>query len=319
MESRWKQLKESKKLRGNMEKRAKAVSRIRKFFDESGYLEVETPVLVSKPGMEPFLNPFRTEVVDPKGGKYNGHLITSPEFAMKSLLAAGFPKIYQMVKCFRNGENFGGLHNPEFTMLEWYRVGTDYVGIMDELEELITALTVPYTRLWNCAWAGKPFERISVAEAFEKYAGRDALELADDESEFYKVFLNEIEPQLGKGAPTILYDYPAQMAALSKVKTDDPRFAERFELYMNGLEIANAFTELTDAAEQRRRFEEEREDRRRLGKHDYGFDEDFLSALEEGMPESGGIALGVDRLVMALLDEKDIRNVLAFPADSMFK
>lgn len=286
---------------------------IRRFFDARGYLEVETPILVSKPGMEPFLNPFRTEVRDPKGEAYDGHLITSPEYAMKQLLVAGFPKVFQLTKCFRNGEDFGGLHNPEFTMLEWYRAETDYLGIMDELEELVTVIAESIGRN-----VGAPFERLSVSEAFRKYADEDALALAKDESEFHHVFLNLIEPHLGKEVPTILYGYPASMAALSKVKTDDPRFAERFELYIDGIEIANAFTELTDAAEQRRRFEEERALRRELGKHDHGLDEDFLSALEEGMPEAGGIALGVDRLVMALLSEDDIRRVTTFPADGLF-
>lgn len=305
-------MKEDEKLRENLEKRAKVISAIRAFFDEREYLEVETPILVAKPGMEPYLNPFRTEVIDPKGEKYEGYLITSPEYAIKKLLVAGFPKIYQIVKCFRNSEDFGGLHNPEFTMLEWYRVGTGYEGIMDELEELVMTLG---------RMTGKDFpafERMTVADAFQKYAQKDAFALADDEPEFHKVFLNEIEPHLGKEQPTILYDYPAQMAALSKVKESDPRVAERFELYVNGLEIANAFTELTDAKEQRRRFEEERALRMKLGKHDHGLDEDFLAALEEGMPESGGIALGVDRLLMALLGEDDIRNVIAFPADTLF-
>lgn len=306
MKPRWKQLKEDNHIRENLKKRASIISGIRKFFDGKGYLEVETPLLVSKPGMEPFLSPFRTEVKDPKGNSYDGYLITSPEFAMKKLLVAGFPKIYQLGKCFRNGEDFGGLHNPEFTMLEWYRAGTDYKGIMDELEEMINSLGVKKFGPW---------ERLTVAEAFQKYAERDVLELANDEQEFHHVFLNKIEPHLGKDVPTILYDYPAQMAALSKVKGE---WAERFELYIDGIEIANAFTELTDPKEQRRRFEEERAHRIKLGKHDHGLDEDFLLALEEGMPESGGIALGVDRLVMALLGVKDIREVVSFPADGLF-
>lgn len=306
-------MKESKKLRENLEKRAQVISAIRKFFDDNGYLEVETPILVAKPGMEPFLNPFKTAVKDPKGERFDGHLITSPEYAMKKLLVAGFPRIYQLVKCFRNGEDFGGLHNPEFTMLEWYRTGTGYEGIMDELERMVISAATTL----ELEVAG-PFERITVAEAFRKHTKKDAFALAADESEFHKIFLNEIEPYLGKDRPTILYDYPAKMAALSKIKESDSRVAERFELYWKGLEIANAFTELTDVTEQRRRFEAEREERRKLGKPDHGLDEDFLAALEEGMPESGGIALGVDRLLMALLDEKDIRNVLAFPADTLF-
>jgi len=314
MKPRWKQLKESEKLRENLQLRAKATSAIRSFFDSKGYLEVETPLLVAKPGMEPFLDPFRTEVKDPRGNKFDGYLITSPEFAMKRMLVAGFPKIYQLGKCFRNSENFGGLHNPEFTMLEWYRAGANYNDLMDELEEMVLSVATSIGKNIPAHW-----ERMSVAEAFKKYAMRNVTDLADNEEEFHHVFLNDIEPNLGQGSPTILYDYPVQMAALSKVNEDDPSLAERFELYMNGIEIANAFTELTDPTEQRRRFEEERKLRNKIGKHDHGLDEDFLAALEEGMPESAGIALGADRLLMALLGEKDIRNVISFPADSMFK
>lgn len=310
---RWKKLKNEPSLRANIGKRAVIIKAIRAFFDAHGYLEIETPTLVSKPGTEPFLTPFETEVRDVKGGLHRGCLITSPEYAMKELLTAGFPKIYQLTKCFRNGEDFGGLHNPEFTMLEWYRAGTDYTGIMDELESLVLTAGEAVGRT-----VAVPFERMKVVEAFRKYADADALELAKDEAEYHHVFLNAVEPHLGKEAPTILYDYPAEMAALSKLKTSDRRFAERFELYVGGIEIANAFTELTDAEEQRGRFEEENTLREKLGKDTQGLDEDFLSALEEGMPESGGIALGVDRLVMSLLGESDIRRVIAFPADCMF-
>lgn len=313
MSSRWKQLKNTPELRQNLFLRAKIIAAIRRFFDERGYLEVETPVMAALPGMEPYLDPFETETRDPRGRRFRSFLITSPEYAMKKLLTAGFPKIYQLTKCFRNGEDFGGRHNPEFTMLEWYRAGTDYRGIMDETEELAAAAGAAVG-----VSVAVPFERLTVEEAFRNYAGKDALALSDDEPEFHKVFLNEIEPRLGKERPTILYDYPASMAALSKRKADDPRWAERFELYIGGLELANAFTELTDAQEQRRRLEEERELRRKLGKTDYPVDDDFIAALEEGMPEAGGISLGIDRLAMALLGKTDIRDVIAFPADSLF-
>lgn len=311
---RWKSLKNDASLRANLELRATAIKVMRSFFDRREYVEVETPILISKPGMEPFLTPFKTEVKDPQGESYDGHLITSPEYAMKQLLVAGFPRIFQLTKCFRNGEDFGGLHNPEFTMLEWYRTETDYQGIMNELEELVMTVAEALGRN-----VGAPFERLTVSDAFKKYADKDALVLSEDESEFHYVFLNQIEPYLGKEAPTILYDYPASMAALSKIKKEDSRFAERFELYVNGVEIANAFSELTDASEQRKRFEEEQELRKSLGKDSQELDEDFLSALEEGMPEAGGIALGVDRLIMALLGEDDIRRVMAFPADRLFR
>jgi lysyl-tRNA synthetase class 2 len=309
---RWKELKDNPKLRQNLEKRAAVIKAIRAFFDSRGYLEVETPIMVAKPGMEPHLEPFETETIDPKGNRYRSFLITSPEYAMKKLLAAGFPRIYQLTKCFRNGEDFGGRHNPEFTMLEWYRAGADYRDLMEETEELVAAAGKAVGRTF--AW---PFERLSVETAFRKYADRDALELAEDEPEYHRIFLNEIEPRLGEDRPTFLHDYPASMAALSRT-AKDPRFAERFELYIDGLEVANAFSELTDAKEQKRRLEEEREFRKKLGRNPYDLDLDFIAALESGMPESAGIALGVDRLVMALLGEKDIGRTLAFPASDVY-
>jgi len=263
---------------------------------------------------------------------------------MKKLLVAGFPKIYQLARCFRNGEAFEGRHNPEFTMLEWYRTGTDYVGIMDELEALVkevAAKTVWKTvieRNGALIDLAKPWERLTVKEAMKRHTGIDLDAAMDDKTlfleflaghghvlpddaswddAFFLTFLNEVEPKLGLERPTILYEYPVSMAALSKA-AKDPRYAERFELYIGGLEVANAFTELTDAKEQRKRLEEERALRKSLGKTDYAPDEDFLSALEEGMPEAGGIALGFDRLLMLILGEDDIRHVTAFPADAMF-
>ena len=345
MEPRWKKLKESAHLRQNLQTRAKAAAAVRAFFDAQGYMEVETPIVVAKPGMEPHLDPFETTVLDPFGNRYPAFLITSPEYAMKKLLVAGFPKIYQLAKCFRNGEAFQGRHNPEFTMLEWYRTGTDYAGIMDETEALVKEVAAK--AVWKAAIErngrmidlAKPWERLTVREAMLKHAGIDLDAALDDakilrdkaaelghilpegaswDDAFFSVFLNAVEPHLGIERPTFLYEYPVSMAALSKASARDPRYAERFELYIGGLELANAFTELTDAKEQRKRLEEERELRKSLGRTDYGPDEDFLAALEEGMPEAGGIALGFDRLVMLLLGEDDIRHVQAFPADSMF-
>ncbi|WKZ28683.1 MAG: EF-P lysine aminoacylase EpmA [Patescibacteria group bacterium] len=346
MEPRWKQLKNDAQLRKNLELRAKTIAAVRAFFDARGYLEVETPLVVAKPGMEPHLEPFQTTVRDPFGNASEAFLITSPEYAMKKLLVAGFPKIYQLAKCFRNGEAFEGRHNPEFTMLEWYRTETDYRGIMDETEALVkeTAERVLGTKVLS--WRGEtldlgqPWERLTVAEAMRRHADVDLdaalsdkkilldvaarlghalpAETAWDDA-FFSVFLNAVEPQLGKKVPTFLYDYPVSMAALSKPSARDPRYAERFELYIGGLELANAFTELTDAKEQRKRLEEERALRQQLGRIDYAPDEDFLAALEAGMPASGGIALGIDRLVMLLAGEEDIRRVLAFPAGVMFQ
>lgn len=345
MEHRWKKLKESAHLRQNLQTRAKALAATRAFFDAQGYMEAETPIVVAKPGMEPHLDPFETSVADPFGNRYPAFLITSPEYAMKKLLVAGFPKIYQLAKCFRNGEAFEGRHNPEFTMLEWYRTGVDYAGIMDETEALVKHVAEKATfrtvieRNGRIIDLAKPWERFTVREAMAKHAGidldaamNDGKILRDKAAEldhvlpegyswddaFFSVFLNAVEPHLGVERPTFLHEYPVSMAALSKASARDPRYAERFELYIGGLEVANAFTELTDAKEQRKRLEVERTLRKSLGRSDYGPDEDFLAALEEGMPEAGGIALGFDRLLMVLLGEDDIRNVMAFPADTMF-
>lgn len=311
MEHRWKQLKNSPKLRANLEKRAKVLSAIRKFFDERGYLEMETPLMVAKPGMEPYLDPFETKLRTPTGETHQAFLITSPEYSLKKLLGAGFTRIYQLGKCFRNGEGSGGRHNPEFTMLEWYRTGTDYRGIMDETEELFEATGKLFNREFP-----RPFERLSVEDAFQKFAGKSALELSVDEAEYHKVFLNEVEPKLGVERPTFLYDYPASMAALSR-PAKDPRFAERFELYVDGLELANAFSELIDPAVQRARLDEERALRKTLGKTDYPVDDELIAALSD-MRETGGISVGVDRLLMLLVGAKDIREVIAFPASDMF-
>ncbi len=345
MEHRWKQLKNDARLRKNLETRAKIVSATRAFFDAREYLEVETPLVVAKPGMEPHLEPFQTTVRDPFGNPYEAFLITSPEYAMKKLLVAGFSKIYQITKCFRNGEAFEGRHNPEFTMIEWYRTGTDYRGIMDDTEALVKYVAELALGKTEITWRGvsidlgQPWERLTVRDAMKTYAQVDLDAALSDkkilieaaaalghalpedvswDDAFFSVFLNVVEPHLGATRPTFLYEYPVSMAALSKPSSLDPRYAERFELYVGGLELANAYTELTDAKEQRRRLEEERDLRAQLGRIRYDLDEDFVAALEEGMPAAGGIALGVDRLVMLLLGEEDIRSVTTFPADTMF-
>ncbi len=344
MSQRWKTLKENARLRENLVKRSEILAAIRAFFDGSGYLEVETPLVVAKPGMEPYLDPFETTVKDPFGHAYRAFLITSPEYALKKLLAAGFPKIYQLGKCFRNGEAFQGRHNPEFTMLEWYQAGTDYVGIMEETEALVKSVALKVLGGTAITWRGAtidlglPWECLTVKEAMRKYAGVDLDAALEEKSilieaaarlghvlpgdtawddAFFSVFLNAVEPRLGTERPTFLREYPISMAALSKASARDPQYAERFELYVGGLELANAYTELTDAGEQRKRLEEERVLRQKFGRTGYGVDEDFLAAVE-AMPEAGGISIGIDRLVMLLLGEEDIRDVLAFPAEGLF-
>jgi lysyl-tRNA synthetase class 2 len=289
--------------------RERVVDGIRRFFKSRGFVEVETPLLVAHPGMEPHLEVFKTELVTASGRRADGYLTTSPEYAMKKLLAAGLPRIFQICKAFRNREEVSAGHNPEFSMLEWYRADADYTALMDDCEALLNELGSP-----------GPLERISVADAFRRYAGieLDEIEATPDttwEQAFHLVLLNEVERNLHR---TILFDYPIELAALARAKPSDPRFAERFELYVGGLELGNAFSELTDSVEQRRRLEAEREERIANGRTVYDLDEDFIRALEIGIPPSAGIAVGVDRLVMLLTGAPAIRDVLWFPADEVF-
>ena len=315
------------------QKRARILSLLRLFFAERDFLEVDTPILVKLPGMEPYLDPFQTEFVDMKGERSPMYLITSPEYAMKRLLAAHYERIFQLGKCFRNKETGGRLHNPEFTLLEWYRAHSDYFDIMSDLESLFRFL-VPDG---NFVYQGMnidvtKFERLKVVEAFEKYAGidREVFEnvdllrievkkrgyaLSNDASYddvFFCIFLNEIEPKLGIRCPVILYEYPASMASLSRLSQENPKYAERFELYIAGIELANAFSELNDGSEQKSRFQDEQMLRRKLGKHVYDLDEKFLEAVGK-MPPSSGIALGVDRLIMLLVNAESIGDVMFFP------
>lgn len=308
--------------------RMRAVQSIRTFFEKRGYWEVETPALQVMPCADMHIHGFRTDYFGPDLKKRRDlYLHTSPEFEMKKLLVAGAEKVYQLCKVYRNGESTK-LHSPEFTMLEWYRVGVDFTDIMNETQALIQSLGKVNAR--GCDLT-KPFERLSVSEAFDSYAGIDLNAVLEDaagfaaqakksgvrvlESDgwddiFHAVMADKIEPYLGKAAPVFLYDYPASMACLSKRKAQDPRYAERFELYIAGIEIANAFTELTDAAEQRKRFTEEMAAKQERYGFSYPLDEDFLAALEYGMPECAGIALGVDRLCMLLSGAETIDDVL---------
>jgi elongation factor P--(R)-beta-lysine ligase len=323
--------------------RARMLASVRCFFAERDFLEVETPALQRSPGLEPHLVAFATELLAPGAEPVRRHLHTSPEFAMKKLLVAGLPRIFQLAHVFRNGER-GSTHHPEFAMLEWYRAGADYTDLMADCEALLRAALAAagareFRRRGRRADPAGPFERLSVAAAFERHCGIDLLATAPDpldpdvsrlaaaarrsgvephpgdtwEDLFFRLFLERIEPHLGDGVPTILFDYPVSMAALSRPKPGDPRLAERFELYVCGLELANAFGELTDAAAQRARFAADREKRRALYGEAYPVDEDFLAALEHGMPESAGIALGFDRLVMLATGADDIEEVLWAP------
>ena len=321
----------SQSVQANLRKRARIIAGIRRFFDEKGFVEVDTPLMVPQPGMEPHLEAFQTTYE-----RRQFYLHTSPEYAMKRLLAAGFERIYQICKVFRH-EPVGRMHTPEFTMLEWYRAYADYTDIMVDTEYLIAGLATnlhgePVVRTDQCAVdLTPPWERLTVREAMLRYAGIAADPYSDTaafirqaghstvdkddspEVAFFKVFLDRVEPHLGLQKPTILYDYSAPMAALAKRKSSAPDLAERFEVYIAGVELCNAFTELNDPDEQRQRLEEEAAQRVREGNPVYPIDECFLSALEYGMPPSGGIALGVDRLIMLLTGASSIGEVMAFP------
>ena len=271
--------------------RAEVVRVVRAFFDARGFVEVETPVRIPAPAPEPHID-------CPSAPPW--FLRASPELQMKKLLCRGMQKIYQIGPCFREGE-IGRRHQSEFTMLEWYRADSDYREIMADTEALVSdVLRLP-----------SPFRRITVREAYRDLAGWDPFE-SFDQDRFDFDMAEKIEPGLPKG-PVFLVDYPPAAASLSKLRREagKPDVAERFELYVDGIELANAFTELTDAKEQRARFEAAREERRALGEADYPLDEEFLSMLGS-MPPSGGIALGIDRLVMLAVGASSIGEVMAF-------
>jgi lysyl-tRNA synthetase class 2 len=323
--------------------RARLAAETRRLLGALAYEEVETPTLVPAPGMEPHLAPFETPFRPEGGGAPRPlWLITSPEYAMKRLLAGGFERIFQLSRVFRNGE-LSATHNPEFTMLEFYRAGTDYRGIMADLERLIEGAAralgpggaAHVERQGHRIDLAAPFERLTVQEAFRRHAGVDLAGCQGDadrlraaaraaghdagpdgepfDDAFFRLMLTAVEPRIGVTRPTFLVDWPASMAALSTVKADDRRWAERFELYAGGLELANGFTELHDPAEQRARLLEEQDLRRRLGRPVLPLDEPFLAALAH-MPDAGGVAVGFDRLLMLLTGAPSIADVLLFPA-----
>lgn len=275
-------------------RRAEIVRGLRAFFDEQCFVEVMTPVRIAAPAPEPHIDCPRS------GDKY---LRASPELQMKKLLAAGLEKFYQIGPCFREGE-LGSRHNPEFTMIEWYRKYADYRVIREDMKELIGYLSEPGFRKIE-------FAELSVRDAYLAYAGWDPWEDWDQDRFDYDM-ATKIEPNLPKGY-VFLIDYPPQAASLAKLSTaHDARcttYAERWELYFNGIELANCFTELCDGPEQRRRFREAKAERKALGESDYPLDEEFLE-LVPLMESAAGVALGVDRLVAALLGEKDIHAVM---------
>jgi lysyl-tRNA synthetase class 2 len=292
-------------------RRAKILQEIRRFFIERGYLEVETPHRIPAPAPESYIDAIAS-------GTWFLH--TSPELCMKRMLAAGYEKIFQICRCWREGER-GSRHIPEFTLLEWYRSGCDYLGLMEECEDLIltVALRIGLGQKIICRREeidlGKPWERISVKEAFRYYSQTSMTE-ALERNLFDEIMVQDIEPRLGIGKPIFIYDYPAERRAMARLKQEDQTVAERFELYIGGLELANAFSELTDAKEQRRHFLQENINRQSLGKPTYPMPDKFLEELGS-MPPSAGIALGVDRLVMVLLNASKIDEVVAFTSEEL--
>ncbi|MGH1376895.1 MAG: EF-P lysine aminoacylase EpmA [Alphaproteobacteria bacterium] len=324
--------------------RARVLKALRLFFEGRDFLEVQTPALQVCPVMDAHIHAFATDIkAQDRVVSSRMYLHTSPEFDMKKLLVAGLERIYQICPVFRNAEG-SKTHSPEFTLLEWYRAGANYRVLMDDTVDMLryVAESLDVKSYTHGGKTSDPFgnwDIISVQDAFMKYAKIDLLECLGKRDEFalmaqaigirviesdawddifHAIMSEKIEPFLGFGVPSILYDYPISMAALSRKKESDPRFAERFEVYICGIELANAFSELTDAQEQRRRYEEEMQIKEELYGESYPADEEFFKALEYGIPESAGIALGIDRLIMLACGAKDIDDVLWAPVQKGF-
>jgi lysyl-tRNA synthetase class 2 len=347
-----------------LETRARIVRAVRGYFENQTFIEVETPALQVSPGMEPHLKALATALHEPFGGPLNGplngqsslYLHTSPEFAMKKLIVAGMPRLFQLAHAFRDGER-SDLHHPEFTMLEWYRAGYGTAAIVEDCAGVVrgAAKAAEVQLFQHNGVTCDPFaewERLSVVDAFMRDAGIDLLSVLgtsvlgppgdgpgnskDDpdpapikaearrigincedrdrfEDVFFRILLARIEPNLGRDRPTVLYDYPLCLSALAKAKARDPRLADRFEIYVCGVELANGCVELTDAAEHRRRFARDIAIKQRLYGVQYPADEDFLAALDRGLPDCAGVALGFDRLVMLATGANSIEDVLWAP------
>jgi elongation factor P--(R)-beta-lysine ligase len=316
-----------------LRRRARLLAATRAFFAARGYIEVETPYAVRAPGEEVHLRPFATRRERPDGSSEPLWLHTSPEFAMKRLLVAGAGPIFQFARVWRNGER-SDLHNSEFTMLEWYRPGADMDSLIEETMALLRAVLPPVVNCRGVTTDLSRVERLTVSDAFARYAGTDVLASAENASAlaasanarlrdgetwedlFFRLLLERVEPRLGRVHPSFLTHWPAAQAALARRDPTDPRVAERFELFVCGIELANAFVELTDPVEQRERFEADRARRHQLYGDDWPLDEDFLAALAFGMPQSAGIALGFDRLAMIASGASRIDQVLWLPDDN---
>jgi lysyl-tRNA synthetase class 2 len=291
--------------------RARLIQMVRRFFIDQDFLEVETPIRIPAPAPEAHIDAFPSE---------SWFLQTSPELCLKRMLAAGYPRLFQICKCFRKNER-GQRHLPEFTLLEWYCAESNYLAMMDQTRELIRCISSQFGNGDTLTYQGHiidlkpPWPKMTVAAAFAHHASQ-SLPAALQEKRFDELLALEIEPCLVRERPLFLYDYPAIHAALARMKPDNDRIAQRFELYIAGMELCNGFTELTDAAEQRNRFVQERTQRRMAGRTVYPMPEKFLKDLNH-LSNAAGNAMGIDRLVMLFADTPDIQDVVAFTPETV--
>jgi lysyl-tRNA synthetase class 2 len=292
-----------------LELRAALLGAIRQFFSKRDFVEVETPTIVPSPGLDPHLRAF--EVRDP-AGRAVGWLATSPEYQMKRLLCAGAERVFQLGRSYR-AEEQGRHHEREFTMLEWYRAHATSDDVIDDTEALVGFVASALGR--EMPELEPPWPRLTVDGALRRHADRSLDSLADDEERFFRLWAEEVQPRLGGDRPVVVTDWPGSMASLAKIKPNGQ--ADRFEAFFRGVELCNGFGELTDAVEQRVRFERDLAERKHSGTAIYPIDERFLKDLEGGMPESAGNALGIDRLLMLLAGADSIQSVMAFPEERL--
>lgn len=309
----------------NLLKRAAIVGQIRRFFSDRGLLEVETPAMSQATVTDIHLVPFQTRFIGPgAAGGMPLYLMTSPEYHMKRLLAAGSGPIFQLCRSFRN-EEAGRYHNPEFTMLEWYRPHYDMYRLINEVDDLLqqildcdSAETLSYQQVFTRHVGIDPLsaDKGQLYEAAVKWDLGEATSAEDDRDTLLQLlFAMVVEPNIGRDKPAFVYHFPASQAALAEISTEDHRVADRFEVYFKGIELANGFRELTDARQQRQRFEQDNRKRVAMSLTEQPIDENLLAALAQGMPECSGVALGVDRLVMLALKAERLSDVIAFPVE----
>jgi len=292
-----------------LELRATLLGAIRRFFAERDFVEVETPAIVPSPGLDVHLSAF--DVRNPRGERV-GWLATSPEYQMKRLLCAGAQRIFQVCRSYR-AEERGNHHEREFTVLEWYRADATSDEVIADTENLVALIAASLDQ--PAPEVQPPWQRMTVDEALQFHANTALDSLLDDEERFFRLWAEEVQPRLGNERPIVVTDWPASMASLARLQPNGR--ADRFEAFFRGVELCNGFGELTDATEQRRRFERDQAERQAAGVPVYPIDERFLADLERGMPESGGNALGVDRLLMLLLGASSIQAVMPFPEERL--